>query len=188
MQQLTAIRHAGEMRRCLLDLDVAVVRRLHRHMSPHLPQPANDREALASLHVARTQCGAIPLRARAYSHRWLLDHGLPSYLPDRLKPMADRLYPRVTEGVIVSATAHSELFKPVAGMIQDAMVEVAEDTYATDKAVDGIKLRADLREARVVAINKLFGRVLAPLALKQSAAEAEKASAMDRLTGGRSHG
>lgn len=168
MQAPSAIRHAGEMRRCLLELDVAAARRLHRQMSPHLPQPGDDREALATLHVARTQLGVMPLKARAYSHRWLLDHGMPSALPDNLKPMADRLYPRIAEAVIVSATARSELFRPVAPLIHDAMVAVAEDTFATDKKVDHLKLRADLREARVVAINKLFGRVLAPLALKQS--------------------
>lgn len=168
--QATAIRHAGEMRRCLLELDVVGHRRLHRHLYPHHDQPTTDREALATMHLARTMDGTIPLKARAYSHRWLLDNGLPSPLPDNLKPMADRLYPRVAEAVIVSAMARSEIFKPAAPLIQGAMVAVAEDTFATDKKVDHIKLRADLREARAVAINRLFGPVLAPLALKQSEA------------------
>lgn len=168
--QATAIRHAGAMRRCLLELDVAGHRRLHRHLYPHHDQPASDRDALITMHLARTMDGTIPLKARAYSHRWLLDNGLPSPLPDNLKPMADRLYPRVAEAVIVSATARSEIFKPAAPLIQEAMVAVAEDTFATDKKVDHIKLRADLREARVVAINQLFGRVLAPIAMRQSEA------------------
>lgn len=168
--QPTAIRHAGEMRRCLLELDVAAHRRLHRHLCPHHDQPATDREALITMHLARAMRADLPLKARAYSHRWLLDNGLPSPLPDNLKPMADRLYPRVAEAVMVSAMARSDMFKPAAALIQNAMVAVAEDTFATDKKVDHIKLRADLREARVVAINQLFGRVLAPLALKQSEA------------------
>lgn len=176
------------MRRCIETLDVAGARRLHGHMAPHLPQPTSDAETLATLHHARTQTPGIALRLRVHSHHWLLDHGYPSGLPDRLRPMVERLYPRVVEAVVVSATASTELFKPVAPMIQNAMQAVAQDAYASDKPVDHVRLRADLREARVATINKLFGRVLAPLALEQSAAAAKTARAISRLTDGGSHG
>src|SRR5262249_47481856 len=75
-------KHAAEFRRCLEQLDVAGIRKLWRHVSPNMPQPKNDAEALISLHSARTQSEAMPIKLRAWSHRWLLDNGLPSQLPD----------------------------------------------------------------------------------------------------------
>jgi hypothetical protein len=86
------VEHSAELLRCLRDGDVTAIRRLYREIAPHLPQPSSDVEAWASLHHARTQVEALPLKLRAYSHRWLLDQGLPSGLPDALKPLAERMY------------------------------------------------------------------------------------------------
>ena len=65
------VTHAAEFRRCLVDLDIAGIRRLWAHVSPHLPQPANDEEALYTLHLARTKTPTLPLSLRTYSKKWL---------------------------------------------------------------------------------------------------------------------
>jgi hypothetical protein len=86
---------ADAFRRCLIELDVVGICDLWFHAAPHLPQPKNNEEALISLHYARTQAGSIPVRLRCYSHSWLCERGLPSSLPDWMKPKAVRLYPHV---------------------------------------------------------------------------------------------
>lgn len=65
------IAHAAEFRRCLVQLDVTGIRKLHAHVSPHLPQPQNDDDALHTLHLARTKCGTLPANLRRYSQDWL---------------------------------------------------------------------------------------------------------------------
>ena len=109
------MQHSAEVRRCLIDCDVAQLRKLWQHVAPHLPQPETDADALVSLHFARTLASFVSFRARAYSHRWLIDNGWPSGLPDHMKPRAERLYPRVVEGVGVSVNASSKLFQPITG-------------------------------------------------------------------------
>src|SRR5262245_63403080 len=87
------MQHSAELRRCLLDVDVAGIRKLWRHVAPHLPQPETDYEACAAIHMARTQATFLTVDARCYSHAWLRDENLPSQLPDWLKPKAERMYP-----------------------------------------------------------------------------------------------
>jgi hypothetical protein len=73
----------------------------------------SDAEALVTLHHARTQAESIALKLRAWSHRWLLEHGYPSGLPDHLKPSAERIYPRVVEGVGISVNFRSPILQPI---------------------------------------------------------------------------
>jgi len=63
--------HADEFRRCLVELDVAAVRRLHQELFPHLRQPQDDAEALHTLHMARAQAHTLPIELRRYSQAWL---------------------------------------------------------------------------------------------------------------------
>jgi hypothetical protein len=97
--------HADEFRRCLIELDVVGICDLWFHVSPHLPQPKNNDEALATIHYARTQTNSIPMRLRC-SHAWLCERGLPSGLPDS---GSQRLpYPHEVKAVGVSVMAMSE--------------------------------------------------------------------------------
>lgn len=150
--------HAAAFRHCLETLDVEGVRRLWAHASPHLTQPKDDAEALASLHMARTQCDALPLKARAYSHRWLTEQGLPSQLPDTLKQSAERLYPRVVTAVGLAISLGNDALKPAADMIRAAMNAEIEDCYASKReAPDYVKPRMNAvgeKERR-----KLFGHL-----------------------------
>lgn len=92
----------AEFRQILIDLDVGGARRYSAVHETHWPALGGDDDVLATMHVARTAAQTIPPRLRFYSHRWLCDHGLPSQLPDRLKPSADRMYPRVVRAVGVA--------------------------------------------------------------------------------------
>lgn len=65
------LQHAAEFRRCLVQLDVAGIRKLWAHVSPQLPQPKDDDEALHTLHLARTKCENLPEKLKAYSRAWL---------------------------------------------------------------------------------------------------------------------
>lgn len=148
--------HASEYVRCLEELDVEGITRLHRANSPHMPAPANRKEALASLHLARTLSAAVREQLRFYSHRWLTDAGYPSGLPDELKPRAERAYPQTTEGVGISVNARSSLFRPIVGHIRGAMESAVLDAYADGKR-DPLFVKERMREARTREIKKLVG-------------------------------
>ena len=158
------MQHAAELRRCLVDCDVVAIRRLWAHVSPQLPQPETDAAAMVSIHHARTTMATMPLKLRAYSHRWLLDHGFPSGLPDEIKPRAERMYPQIAEGVGISVHT-SPLLKPVGVMIRTAMEGAVMDVYADCCSPDPAFVRARMQEARASiaktvreAIGDLMGR------------------------------
>lgn len=139
--------HADAFRRCLIDLDVVGICDLWFHVSPHLPQPKNNDEALATIHYARTQAGSIPLKLRCYSHAWLCERGLPSGLPDHWKPRASRLYPHEVKAVGVSVMAMSEANVPRARAIEKAMSNAVLECYA-DGVTDVDRIRGRMNEAR----------------------------------------
>jgi hypothetical protein len=154
---MEASNHSDAFRRCLVECDVQGMRRLWAHVRPNLPQPRSDRETLATIHYARTVTKSIPLRLRAYSHSYLLDHDLPSGLPDKLKPMAERLYPRVVEGVGISVNAKSEMLKPAVPIIRGAMEGAVEDAYSHSTSPDPAFVKIRMFEARSKTIKQLFG-------------------------------
>lgn len=133
-------------RQALVDCDVSLVRKLWAHISPHLPQPVTDSEILTTIHMARTAAETIAFKYRAYSHCWLRERNLPSQLPDKLKPKAERLYPRVVDGVGVSVRVPPE--RAALGLaIRDAMNEAIEHCFA-DGQTDPQFVRARMLEAR----------------------------------------
>jgi hypothetical protein len=139
--------HADAFRRCLIDLDVVGICDLWFHVSPHLPQPKNNAEALVTLHYARTHAESIPVRLRCYSHAWLCERGLPSGLPDRLKPRAARLYPHEVKAVGVAVKALSAANEPRARAIEKAMSDAVLECYA-DGVTDVELIRGRMNEAR----------------------------------------
>ncbi len=153
--------HAEEARRILIDLDIQAMRRMHAQLSPHLPHPGTDADVLAAMHGARTQLDNIPLRDREYSHRWLIDRGLPSQLPPHLWPKPDRIIPRVVEGVGIMVAASSEELAPAALLVRQQMEEVVLDAYADSDSPDPAKLHERMMEARR---KELRGLVLPDLA------------------------
>lgn len=156
------MKHSAEFRRCLLDVDVVAVRRLWRHVSPHLAQPQDDDEARATIHYARTQATSIPLKARAWSHKWLLDHGLPSGLPDALKPKAERFYPRIVEGTgfATGGSLALPVFEPLRATIHTAVEAVILDEYS-GRVVNHDLLRGRIQETVDRTIRRELGRGVA---------------------------
>lgn len=151
--------HAAEFRLCLERLDVAGARRLWAHAMPHLPQPKTDADAEIVLHHARTQSDAMSLKLRAWSHRWLLERALPSGLPDRLRPSAERLYPRVVSAVGIALGAMSEIARAVRPQVMGAMQDAVRECYADGHQGDHDIVRARILEAKASATRKLLGRV-----------------------------
>ena len=149
--------YADTMRRCLEECDVATVRKLWIHVAPEMPQPKSDGEALAIIHHARTQCEIVTFPKRAYSHCWLKDHGLPSALPDQLKPKAERMYPRIVSAVGIACGSTSKDMKPVVDLVQRAM-EDAVSSYYADGVTDPDKVKLGMQEARKKTIKQLLGR------------------------------
>lgn len=151
------MKHSAELKRCLEQCDIAAIRRLAKHIWPHLPQPKTDGEALMSIHHARTQARNINLRLRAYSHCWLVDRGLPSGLPDELKPKAERMYPRVVSAVGISIGGISEIGQMIAPIIQRSMSDAVLECYADNKMnPEFVKKR--MQEARKNTMRRLLGK------------------------------
>lgn len=150
--------HGAEFRRCLLELDARGIMLLWKHVSPHLEQPKDENEAWIILHRARTQAESIPLRLRAYSHRWLMDNGHQSGLPDHLKPKAEQLCPRIVSAVGIAVKASSEFMRPLVPIVQSAMSDAVLDAYANGIS-DADVIKKSIMRARVRTLNKLLGRV-----------------------------
>lgn len=136
------------MRKCLEDLDVPRARTFWGHVAPHLPQPDSDLDALATLHRARTEAQSIPLNMRVYSHHWLENRGLPSGLPDHLKPKAERVFPQIVAAVGVAVAARSPETEPLARLIQDAMNDAVREAHADGLLEDTPFVKARMAEAR----------------------------------------
>lgn len=146
-----AVGHEIEMRRCLETLDIPAVKKLWAHLAPHMVTGSTDHDILMSLHMARTQASSLALKHRAYSHRWLLDNGYPSALPDELKPKAERLYPKIVTTVGLSVNSK---FAQVKQEIGGAMTDVIENAYA-DGIEDPDYIKPRMLEARQIARKRL---------------------------------
>lgn len=83
-EQILKAVHGAEFRRCLMELDVRGARKLWAHVAPHLATNS-DKEALFTLHLARTGANSIPVKLRVYSDRWLRERGVGSMLPKHLR-------------------------------------------------------------------------------------------------------
>lgn len=150
---------AAAFRQLLEDGDVDALRAAWAQVMPGLPQPESREHAEVSMHHARTQTVSIPLRPRAYSHRWLTERGLPSGLPDPLRPMAERMYPVIAGAVGISVNTSNEWLRPAMLEVRTAMEHAVEDCYA-DNETDPGYVRARMMEVREHTLRQLFGSSL----------------------------
>jgi hypothetical protein len=132
-----------------MEADVSGIRALWRHLSPHLPLPPTDADCLRAIHMARTQANTIPFKMRAYSHTWLMERNLPSALPDKLKPKAERLYPPKAEAVGVMTLSACK-GDPIGLGVRRVMTDVVMDYYSTDrmKSPDPEAVKRDMLRQR----------------------------------------
>jgi hypothetical protein len=143
------------MRDAMRELDAGKARACWAEARPGMPQPRSDADALTMLHIARTQSPLMTLRERAYSHRWCLDNGMPSALPDKLKPKAERLYPVLTEAVGISVNG-SGLFAPIRSLVRESMEHAVEECFADGHKETEI-VRPRMMEAKTRAVRQLLG-------------------------------
>jgi hypothetical protein len=149
---------AGQFRRCLQEADVAALRGLWAMAMPHLPQPADDAAAETVMHRARTEADCVPLNGRRWSHAWLMERGLPSGLPDRLRPAPEQVCPRFVETVGVSLNFRSDWMKPAKPILACRVADAIEDIYADTSAPEPVRVRARIDEVRADEMRRLFGR------------------------------
>ena len=123
----------------------------------HLPQTATRDEAELVMHRARTEAGSTSLKARAYSHRWLCERGLPSGLPDALKPAADRLYPKRHVAVGISVNFRSPWMQGAEREVRGAMENAVLDADAHGRIEDAAFVSTRMAEAKERAMRALFG-------------------------------
>lgn len=155
--------HRDDMRRALEELDVKTARGLWARVAPGLPQPPTDEHALATLHHARTRAESIRFRKRAYSHSWLRERGLPSGLPDDLRPRAEQMHP-VTVGVVGLATANTtntperrELGRLILGAMSDRVAELYSEGETRPEIV-----KPEIMLRRAQTYRRLLGSLTAP--------------------------
>jgi hypothetical protein len=146
------------MLECLRELDVKGIRQLWHLIAPNMPQPDNDHDALCTMHYARTTMKVLPARARFYSHRFLLDHNLPSGLPIDERPKAERMFPQVASSVGIAVGTKSDLFKPIVPIVRSAMENAVLEIYDDKKQDDIVLLKSRMSEARKTVVRKLLGR------------------------------
>lgn len=145
--------------RALLEAgDVAGCRAYFAANAPHLAEPMTLDQAEIAMHHARTAANSVSFKARAYSHRWLMERDLPSGLPDALKPRADRLYPQRAVGVGISVNFKSPWMKGAENEVRGAMEAAVLDAHADGRIEDSMYVSRRMREAKARAMHTLFGR------------------------------
>lgn len=145
-----------DFRAALEACDVALVRRMWHHVSPNMPQPRDDEDALQRIHYARTLMDVISFDRRAYSHAWLLERALPSGLPDHLKPRAQRLYPVTVSAVGIAVRGSSAIGRQLAPLIRGVMSAAVSEAYA-DGRTDPEFVKVRMREAKDRELDRLLG-------------------------------
>jgi hypothetical protein len=111
---------AGAFRQALREGDAVRCRQLWGAVYPDMPQPSPAQAEIA-MHRARTETNTLPLKARRFSHAWLIERGYPSGLPDRLKPPPEQIVPRIVRGVGVSVNFSGAGKADLAAALQEAM-------------------------------------------------------------------
>jgi hypothetical protein len=152
---------ADALRETLIAGDHRQMARIWAEAFPHLPPLETDEAAEIAMHRARTEAESVPLSLRAWSHRWMVERGYPSGLPDRLRPSAEQLSPKVAEMVGIFVKPASEATAPAAAEIRQAMTDAVSEAYA-DGRTDPAFVRARIAGARKRARLSLFGERITP--------------------------
>lgn len=131
------LKHGAEFRRCLLDLDVRGIRKVWRHVSPHLDQPATDADALHAIHLARVEMKTLPKAMREYSQAWL-------------KERETRRIARAVAIGVGNVTSENNLVRLAALVTREAMVDSVLDSVrrGIDLETESDEIRRRLLAAR----------------------------------------
>lgn len=149
---------ASEFRAALEAGDINQLQRIAQRAEPHLPR-MTDSQAEFVMHEARTRARSIPFAKRAYSHRWLVERGHESGLPDHLRPKAERICPRIVSAVGIAVRTSNPLLAPVAPLIRRAMEDAVLEAQADGRLEDSAFVSARMHEARRRSVRELLGRI-----------------------------
>jgi hypothetical protein len=147
---------ASEFRAAVEAGDFRTVRRISEQAEPHLPK-LSDAQAQVIMHDARTRSKTVPLAKRLWSHRWLVERGHDSNLPDRLRPSAEQVCPRIVSAVGISIKTTSAIIAPAAEAIRGEMELAVLEAQADGKLEDSVFVKARILEARQRALRELLG-------------------------------
>lgn len=147
----------NEFLQLLADGDVNKLVNAWRKLFPAMPVPDNYDQAEIVMHHARTQTERLAIRHRAYSHAWLMERALPSGLPDRLKPSAERLYPVKALAVGVSVNYSSPWLQPAARAVRGVMEHAVLEAHEDGKLADSAHVTRRMMDARKREEKALFG-------------------------------
>jgi hypothetical protein len=140
--------YSDNMLQCIREIDHELAMKLWKHVRPWAAQPENDLQAIIMLHYSRTQIASMPEALRLYSHCFLRDHGMPSALPDHLKPKAERLYPVGTRSVGVSSGKAGGSKTSFNFAVQKVMSDAVLETYADGHIDNPRKVKSRILEMR----------------------------------------
>jgi len=153
---------ATAFRAALYDGDIGRTRHLWAQVSPNMPQPENHDEAEVIMHQARTAADSVPMQKRIYSHAWLAERGLPSQLPDGMKPPRERKGPPVIfsaaligVGTLSSNTSRREEAKAMERAMADAVGDMI-----TSGITDRERIAKRMWEAREAFIQQRMRKMI----------------------------
>jgi len=132
MQNLSdQLRYHGTFVRALEDGDYNVLRGIWHRIFPQAPAPADNEQAEAAMHMARTGTASLRLEKRLYSHAWLFERGLPSQLPHELRPKYEGR-PIIFDAVGISVKSKSDRLDRIeeAKVIEKLMSDAVAELYA----------------------------------------------------------
>ena len=147
---------AAAFRAALEAGDFRQLRRISEKAEPHLPK-LTDGQAEVVMHDARTRTKSVALAKRLWSHRWLSERGHQSGLPDRLRPSADQVCPRIASAVGIAVKTTSAIIAPAAEAIRHEMELAVKEADADGRLEDSAFVHARILEARQRALRQLLG-------------------------------
>lgn len=125
-RKIDLLRYEFEILRCLLELDIAGIRKVWKEMSPHLDQPESDWQTLRIMHEARIRMRNISPLQKRYSEHWL-------------RELESKTRIAAAVGIIVKS-----LSKAGAGRAQDVQAEMSEAVVQAVK--DGVDIELEVKE------------------------------------------
>lgn len=153
---------SAAFRSALYDGDVGRTRALWAAVSPDMPQPETYDEAEVIMHQARTGADSVPIQKRIYSHGFLDERGLPSQLPDGMKPPRERKGPPVIFSAAligVGTTSKREDRREEAKAMEAVMAEAVGDMI-TSGVTDKARIVKRMWEARDAFITKRMRKMI----------------------------
>lgn len=131
-QQPDIMRYTAQFRQALAEGNYMDMWQLMIVAFPGAPAPKTPEQAEIIMHRIRTETESISNRLRCYSDCWLVERNYPSALPDKLKPLSMRLYPRVVDGVGI-AVRMPKIFQEIGIQVQASMEGAVEELAADRK-------------------------------------------------------